>query len=66
MLILNSRASFPALTESGNGISNLLVRDGIADLPERSLRRLLAVSHIVSLSASLGIQVNGLDIIRVR
>lgn len=58
----------PVSVESGSGIGILKVRerDGIADLPERSLSRLLAVSHIASLSESLSIQLRGLDIIRVR
>ena len=38
----------------------------MADRPERSLSRLLAVSHIASLSASFSIQFRGLDIILVR
>ena len=70
MLVSISRISFtvPVSVDSGSGIGILKVRerDGIADLPERSLSRLLAVSHIASLSESLSIQFRGLDIIRVR
>lgn len=67
MLICNSLTSFPDV-ESGSGIGILKVRerDGRADLPERSLSRLLAVSHIASLFASLSIQFKGLDMILVR
>ena len=70
MLISISRISFPVSVSvepgSGIGILKLRERDGIADLPERSLSRLLAVSHIASLSESSSIQFRGHDIIRVR
>lgn len=66
----NSRVasvSVPIVESDGSsGILNVRERDGMADLPERSLSRLLAVDHIVSLVASSGIQVRGLDIILVR
>ena len=65
MVMLNSLASAP-VAESGNGILKVREKDGMADLPERSLSRLLAVSHIASLSAPLSIQFKGLDMILVR
>ena len=67
MLISSSLLSASVPVESASsGILKVRERDGIADLPERSLSRLLAVSHIASLSASLSIQFKGLDMMLVK
>lgn len=48
------------------GILKVRESDGMAVRPDRSASRLLAASHISSLSDSEGIQANGLDMMPVR
>ena len=49
-----------------SGILKVRETDGMAVRPDRSARRLLAASHMSSLSAPSGIQAKGLDMMRVR
>ena len=48
------------------GILKMRYKSGMAVRPDRSASRLLAASHISSLSASDNIQTRGLDTMRVR